>query len=95
MPGDVTHTASMPGCAARSFALAALCFAAIELPTRGVGAAEVLGAIAVAVAAACVLIVVERRAADPMVPLAWFGNAKFGYAKQAACSASRSPARQP
>jgi predicted MFS family arabinose efflux permease len=31
----------------------------------------------VAVAAACVLIVVERRAVDPMVPLTWFGNAKF------------------
>ncbi|MGN6667690.1 MAG: MFS transporter [Trinickia sp.] len=62
---------------ASTVALAALCFAAIELPTRGIGAADVLAAIAVAVLAACALVVVERRAADPMVPVAWFSNAKF------------------
>lgn len=65
------------GQAASAIALAALCFAAIELPTRGIGAGEVLGAIAVAVVAAAALIAVERRAADPMVPLGWFRNAKF------------------
>ncbi|MGN6229878.1 MAG: MFS transporter [Trinickia sp.] len=72
-----SRTFDWGGQVASTTALAALCFAAIELPTRGVGAAEVLAAIAVAVAAACVLIVVERRAVDPMVPLTWFGNAKF------------------
>ncbi|MGN6315179.1 MFS transporter [Trinickia sp.] len=62
---------------ASAIALAALCFAAIELPTRGIGANEVLIAIVVAVIAALTLIAVERRAVDPMVPLAWFGNARF------------------
>lgn len=62
---------------ASAIALAALCFAAIELPTRGIGASEVLVAIAVAIVAALTLIVVERRAVDPMVPLTWFGNARF------------------
>ncbi|RDU99159.1 MFS transporter [Trinickia dinghuensis] len=60
-----------------TIALAALCFAAIEMPTRGIGAAEVIVAIVVAVAAACTLVAVERRVADPMVPLTWFRNAKF------------------
>lgn len=62
---------------ASAIALAALCFAAIELPTRGIGASEVLVAIAVTIVAALSLIAIERRAADPMVPLAWFDNAKF------------------
>ncbi len=65
------------GQAASTIALAALCFAAIELPTRGIGAMDVLLAIAVAAVAAFALISIERRAADPMVPLHWFGNAKF------------------
>jgi EmrB/QacA subfamily drug resistance transporter len=62
---------------ASTIALAALCFAAIELPTRGIGATGVLAAIVVAVVATGALIAIERRVADPMVPLAWFGNAKF------------------
>ncbi|MGN6648510.1 DHA2 family efflux MFS transporter permease subunit [Trinickia sp.] len=60
-----------------TIALAALCFAAIEMPTRGIRAPEVLIAMAVAVVSACLLIAAERRAADPMVPLAWFRNPKF------------------
>ncbi|WP_309476996.1 MFS transporter [Trinickia acidisoli] len=60
-----------------TIALAALCFAAIELPTRGIAAREVLAAIAVALFAAFALIAIERRVSDPMVPLAWFRNAKF------------------
>ena len=62
---------------ASTVALAALCFAAIEMPTRGMGAPEVLIAIALAVVSTGALIAAERRAADPMVPLAWFRNAKF------------------
>lgn len=65
------------GQVASTIALAALCFAAIELPTRGIGAREVHVAIALAVFATALLIVAERRSADPMVPIAWFRNATF------------------
>lgn len=67
----------LPGQLASTIALAALCFTAIELPTRGIGATEVRVAIAAAVAATLALIAVERRATAPMVPPAWFRNAKF------------------
>ncbi|MGN7984380.1 MFS transporter [Burkholderia sp. 22313] len=62
---------------ASAAALGALCFAAIEMPTRGPGATDVLLALLVAVLAAAVLIAVERRSAAPMVPLAWFRNRVF------------------
>ncbi|PMS23631.1 MFS transporter [Trinickia dabaoshanensis] len=62
---------------ASTIALAALCFTAIELPTRGMASPEVWGAMAVTIVASALLIAVERRAAHPMVPLAWFRNAKF------------------
>ena len=62
---------------ASTVALAALCFAAIELPTRGLAAGEVIIAIAVALIAAAALIMVERRVAAPLVPLPWFRNATF------------------
>lgn len=65
------------GQVASTIALAALCFAAIELPTRGIGAREVLAAIAVAMVATAALVAVERRIAEPMVPLAWFRNSIF------------------
>ncbi|RDK02055.1 MFS transporter [Paraburkholderia lacunae] len=58
-------------------ALAALCFAAIELPSRGIAAREVWGAALLAVLATFVLVAVERRAHDPIVPVAWFSNRLF------------------
>lgn len=58
-------------------ALGALCFAAIELPSRGIAAPEVRGAALLAVLATLTLVVVERRAHDPMVPVAWFSNRLF------------------
>ncbi|AOJ34717.1 MFS transporter [Burkholderia metallica] len=60
-----------------AMALGALCFAVIELPTRGPGAAEVRCALLVAGLAAAALVVIERRVRDPMVPLAWFRNRTF------------------
>jgi EmrB/QacA subfamily drug resistance transporter len=62
---------------ASTVALAALCFAAIELPTRGLGAAEVIIAMAVSLIAVVALVVLERRSAEPMVPPSWFGNRVF------------------
>jgi EmrB/QacA subfamily drug resistance transporter len=62
---------------ASTTALGALCFAAIELPTRGPGATDVRIALLAAVLAAAVLVAVERRVAEPMVPLAWFRNRVF------------------
>ena len=72
-----TRRFDLGGQIASTVALAALCFAAIELPTRGIGAREVLGAIAIAIVATGVLIAIERRIAEPMVPLAWFRNTTF------------------
>lgn len=62
---------------ASATALGALCFAAIEIPTRGLRATDVLVALLVAALASTVLIVVERCSAEPMVPLAWFRNRVF------------------
>lgn len=62
---------------ASTIALAALCFTAIELPTRGLDSPEVWVAIAVTIVSAAALAAVERRAEHPMVPLAWFANARF------------------
>ncbi|MFM0671262.1 DHA2 family efflux MFS transporter permease subunit [Paraburkholderia sediminicola] len=58
-------------------ALGALCYAAIELPSRGIASREVWGAALLAVLATLTLIAVERRAHDPMVPVAWFSNRVF------------------
>ncbi|QDQ80672.1 MFS transporter [Paraburkholderia megapolitana] len=58
-------------------ALGALCYAAIELPTRGPASREVWVAALVAGLAALTLIAVERRAHDPMVPVRWFRNRVF------------------
>jgi EmrB/QacA subfamily drug resistance transporter len=58
-------------------ALGALCFAAIELPSRGIAAREVWGAALLAVLATLTLIAVERRAHEPMVPPLWFRNRLF------------------
>ncbi|NTY39404.1 MFS transporter [Burkholderia diffusa] len=62
---------------ASAAALGALCFAAIELPTRGLGAPAVWGAMLAAGLATAVLVVVERRVREPMVPPAWFRNRVF------------------
>jgi predicted MFS family arabinose efflux permease len=62
---------------ASTIALAALCFTAIELPARGIASPQVWIAVLVAIGSTAALIAIERRAAEPMVPLAWFGNAKF------------------
>ncbi|WP_323120415.1 MFS transporter [Burkholderia alba] len=58
-------------------ALGALCFAAIELPARGIGATEVWGAALIAAIATGLLVAIERRVRDPMAPLGWFRNRVF------------------
>ncbi|WP_133646571.1 MFS transporter [Paraburkholderia flava] len=58
-------------------ALGALCYAAIELPTRGLAAPEVWMAALIAALATLALVAVERRAHDPMVPVHWFRNRVF------------------
>jgi DHA2 family methylenomycin A resistance protein-like MFS transporter len=65
--------------------LAALCFAAIELPERGAGSPAVWLAAAVAVGAALGWFLIERRARDPMVPLVWFRNPTFVAANLVGC----------
>jgi len=58
-------------------ALGALCFAAIELPTRGPRSPEVVVASLLFAACVAALIFFERRSREPMVPLAWFRNRIF------------------
>jgi len=58
-------------------ALGALCFAAIELPTRGSRSPEVVAASLLFAVCTAALIAFERRAREPMVPLAWFRNRIF------------------
>lgn len=58
-------------------ALAALCFAAIEVPARGIRSIEVVAALLFAAAAMIMLVAHERRAHEPMVPLAWLRNRVF------------------
>jgi DHA2 family methylenomycin A resistance protein-like MFS transporter len=58
-------------------ALGALCYAAIELPSRGIAAREVWVAALLAVLAILTLVAVERRAHHPMVPVEWFSNRMF------------------
>jgi DHA2 family methylenomycin A resistance protein-like MFS transporter len=54
--------------------LGTLCFAAIELPERGVGSPVVWLATAVTIGAALGWFLIERRTCVPMVPLVWFRN---------------------
>lgn len=58
-------------------ALGALCFAAIELPTRGPRSPEVVAASLMFAVCVAALVVFERRSREPMVPLAWFRNRIF------------------
>ena len=57
--------------------LGALCFAAIELPAHGVASPDVLGAALLAMLALLLLVLIERRTSEPMVPLVWFRNRVF------------------
>lgn len=74
---SVGHRFDWGGQLASIVALGALCYAAIELPSRGIASAEVRGAALLAVLATLTLVAVERRARDPMVPVAWFSNRVF------------------
>ncbi|MDN7585328.1 MFS transporter [Burkholderia seminalis] len=75
--GRHAHPFDWAGQGIGAAALGALCFAVIELPTRGPGAGEVRCALLAAALAAALLVVVERRTRHPMVPLAWFRNRVF------------------
>ncbi|WP_296223619.1 MFS transporter [Ralstonia sp. UBA689] len=66
--GQVTSTAM----------LAALCFAAIEWPVRGVQSPWVWGAALLTVAAGMLFVWAERRVRAPLVPLAWFAHRTLG-----------------
>jgi DHA2 family methylenomycin A resistance protein-like MFS transporter len=63
----------LPGQLSFAVALAALTFAAIESPAAGWLSGSVLAFLACALAALAVFVVVERRSARPMMPLALFG----------------------
>ncbi|MDI3382441.1 MFS transporter [Xenophilus aerolatus] len=75
--GDGSRAFDAAGQLASAVALAATCFVAVELPERGLGAVEVWAPALLALAAAAAFVMAERRAAQPMVPLAWFGDRTF------------------
>lgn len=66
-----------PGQVASILALAALAFACIQGSVWGWSTPPVLGAFALAGVATVVLVAVERRVVDPMLPLELFGGATF------------------
>jgi DHA2 family methylenomycin A resistance protein-like MFS transporter len=74
------------GVALGALALAATTFALIEAGHASATSPPVLGAAAVAVVAAAALIAVERRAVDPMLPLALFGRRRFTIANGVAAT---------
>ena len=67
----------LPGAALATLALGGIVFALIEAPARGWGALPVLAGGVLGSIAALGFIVVERRSAAPMLPLALFRNRNF------------------
>ncbi|NLS18558.1 MFS transporter [Rhizobium sp. P40RR-XXII] len=65
--------------------LGALCFAAIEYPTWGIGSPVVWLASIIAASAAIGWSLIESRVPDPMVPLMWFRNPVFVAANLVGC----------
>ena len=68
----------LPAQAAAVGGLAALTFALIEARSRGWDAPVIIGGFAVAVLLMAVFVGLERRAADPMLPLGLFRDRAFG-----------------
>jgi MFS family permease len=67
----------LPGSVAVTGALVALVLALTEAQARGLGAPVVLASLAAAVALPAAFAAIERRAADPLLPLAVLRNAPF------------------
>jgi DHA2 family methylenomycin A resistance protein-like MFS transporter len=74
------------GIALGAIALAAATFALIDAGRDGAGSAAVLAAAALAVLASGALVAVERRAPDPMLPLALFRRRRFTVANAVAAA---------
>ena len=65
------------GAALGALGLAGVTYALVEAPSRGVGAVPVLVAGVLGVAACVAFVLVERRAASPMLPLRIFASRQF------------------
>jgi EmrB/QacA subfamily drug resistance transporter len=74
---SVAHHLDVPGLAASAVALFSLTYALIEGHDRGWTSAPILGAFTLAAVAAGVFMLVEARAAQPMIPLALFRSRVF------------------
>ncbi|MBB4700386.1 MFS transporter [Sphaerisporangium siamense] len=75
-PG-VRHRLDVPGLLVSSLGLFALTFALIEGESRGWTSGLILGSFAVAALAAAVFVVIESRAAEPMIDLSLFRERVF------------------
>jgi len=79
---DPSRTAQLdwPGAALAVVGLGGVVFALLEWPSRGAMHSRVIGAAAIGVAALALLLVVERRAKNPMLPLDLFRSPTFALA---------------
>ncbi|MBC5784801.1 MFS transporter [Ramlibacter sp. USB13] len=74
---DAGTRLDLPGAALATLGLGGVVFFFIEAPVQGWGAAPVLAALALGVAALAGFFFVERRRASPMLPLAWLRDRNF------------------
>jgi EmrB/QacA subfamily drug resistance transporter len=74
---QATGRLDLPGAALASTGLAALTYLLIEAPLHGLGSVAILAALAAAVVCLAGFVVVERRAAQPMLPLGIFASGQF------------------
>jgi EmrB/QacA subfamily drug resistance transporter len=73
-----THSRlDLAGAALGTLALAGFAFAFTEAPARGLSSPAVVAAAAIGVAASIAFVLVERRVAEPMLPLAMLRNRTF------------------
>ncbi|MEO3873809.1 DHA2 family efflux MFS transporter permease subunit [Nonomuraea sp. B12E4] len=73
----VRHSLDLPGLATSALALFALTYALIEGEAAGWTSPEILAALGVFAAAAAAFVLVETRAAEPMIVMSLFGSRMF------------------
>ena len=73
-PRDTTRLFDLPGTSAITGAVTLLVFVLVQAPDLGPGSPWILGAILVGLPLPAVVVVVERRSCDPLVPPRLIGN---------------------
>jgi EmrB/QacA subfamily drug resistance transporter len=82
-PGSEGRRADWTGAALISLGLAAITWALVEAPGRGLGDPVIAASIATGCVSLAAFVIAERRVADPMLPLAIFRSRQFSGANAA------------